>query len=285
VRPYAGRRSRWPGPSTNPSSHALGTPITGLGSCSGGSQQVGDDIARALAPVVRDTAQRVGIVAFERQVKGKARRGVAWEPGHVLEGELGQFGIEIPRLGVRGVCRKLSLAHRLSSTSLRSTAVDSQPVTTSQVSGSSVSSMTSVSARPPSVRPMRRWRSGGCDRSRLPRTLATTTWRLRGTCSASSSEMLRAPSLSSAVWVARRMRTIGGTGEVYRVRRTSTRCRDPWRCAVNYRALRSVKMPSSWIVTPSALIRPPARRSQMRSQCSALTFLPPVSGYERPSAT
>src|SRR6266545_4568264 len=39
-----------------------------------------------------------------------------------------------------------------------------------------------------------------------------------------------------------------------------------------------------YTTSPSALRRPPSRRSQMRSQCSAERFLPPVSGYERPRA-
>ena len=41
---------------------------------------------------------------------------------------------------------------------------------------------------------------------------------------------------------------------------------------------RPTKRPSSWTTSPSAVSRPPARRSQIRSQCSALSFLPPVSG-------
>ena len=36
--------------------------------------------------------------------------------------------------------------------------------------------------------------------------------------------------------------------------------------------------------SPSAESRPPWRRSQIRSQCTADSFVPPVSGYERPSA-
>ena len=40
----------------------------------------------------------------------------------------------------------------------------------------------------------------------------------------------------------------------------------------------STQRPSTWIGSPSARIRPPRRRSQMRSQCRADSFLPPVSG-------
>ena len=36
--------------------------------------------------------------------------------------------------------------------------------------------------------------------------------------------------------------------------------------------------PSSWITSPSAESRPPARRSQIMSQCTALSLTPPVSG-------
>jgi len=36
------------------------------------------------------------------------------------------------------------------------------------------------------------------------------------------------------------------------------------------------------MASPSAVIRPPRRRSQMRSRCRADSFAPPVSGYERP---
>ncbi len=38
------------------------------------------------------------------------------------------------------------------------------------------------------------------------------------------------------------------------------------------------KRPSASSGAPSIVSRPPSRRSQMRSQCSALAFLPPVSG-------
>ena len=46
----------------------------------------------------------------------------------------------------------------------------------------------------------------------------------------------------------------------------------------------SMKRPLAWTSSPSAVSVPPARRSQIRSQWTARAFLPPVSGYERPSA-
>ena len=57
-------------------------------------------------------------------------------------------------------------------------------------------------------------------------------------------------------------------------RRTAARCENERRGCAGYR----LKRPSSCTTSPSALSRPPARRSQMRSQCSAERFLPPVSG-------
>ena len=55
-------------------------------------------------------------------------------------------------------------------------------------------------------------------------------------------------------------------------------------CASYAGGSQSAKRPSCTMTSPSAVRRPPGRRSQMRSQCSADSFLPPVSGYERPSA-
>ena len=45
-----------------------------------------------------------------------------------------------------------------------------------------------------------------------------------------------------------------------------------------------VKRPSSMIGSPSAVSRPPRRRSQIMSQWTADSLMPPVSGYERPTA-
>ena len=50
------------------------------------------------------------------------------------------------------------------------------------------------------------------------------------------------------------------------------------------RTAHTASRPSSTIGSPSAVSRPPWRRSQIRSQCTADSFVPPVSGYERPSA-
>ena len=58
-----------------------------------------------------------------------------------------------------------------------------------------------------------------------------------------------------------------------------TQVRDERRgCGSGARLRYRLKRPSCCTTSPSALSRPPARRSQMRSQCSAERFLPPVSG-------
>ena len=63
-----------------------------------------------------------------------------------------QLGVEVAGLRI-GVCPGV-LGHVYLGSILRSASVAPQPVTISQVVGSTVRSITSVSARPPSVRPI-----------------------------------------------------------------------------------------------------------------------------------
>ena len=114
-----------------------------------------------------------------------------------------------------GVCPRVLAI--VSARILRSASVALQPVTSSQVVGSTVSSITSVSTRPPSSTPIR-------NRRAPDRADWTTTWRLRGSCVASSERDAPARELRRARV---RSRRAGGRRRprraVYRSGRTDSR--------------------------------------------------------------